>query len=555
MAGSRPLLLAASALTSLALLAAAPAGARTLVAPDTPVRAVVLPLSVPGEALPPPAELDATLHRAAALLARVSQGRLRLTWVTAPPSPLGRPLDGRPLQDAEVAGALRAAVAQGVPVDGAIPLVVAAARGQGVGFGGSDAAELHGDAWRYPSTTVHELLHVMGADHARAPATCPRPFRALACLRRPLTLSEYGDVLDLMGDGEDDLGAFPLAALGLAPVRDAPPGTARIAVRPVDGRRPTLLRLRAAARDWFVESRRTAAFEGGPPLRMPAGVAIARVEPVYEPRLAGYFPEPERLPATGPRAGCRPARACLARTLLRPGKVLTVPGAFRLRVLGRTAGGAIAVRTTWLDRTAPALTVAGASIVRPFGATAELTLEVRAAAAGAGVSAVTIDQAGSVSRIDADAVPGLVAGAAGAGTVRVPLVPGAVRATVRVVDAAGNVSAPTHVDLAALPSATAATIAVDPAPGAHPAQATPLAGGQALAIRGSTDPALAGLSWHVSIDAVTRVGGTVAADGTFAGSATPPGPGHFGVTVHVPLARGPGPSELRRQTLRGWVRA
>jgi hypothetical protein len=73
-----------------------------------------------------------------------------------------------------------------------------------------------------------------------------------------------------------------------------------------------------------------------------------------------------------------------------------------------------------------------------------------ASATGAGVLAVTVDQAGLIRRIKADDVTGIVDGASASGTLTVPLVAGAPTARIRLIDAAGNVSAPADVNLVGL---------------------------------------------------------------------------------------------------------
>ena len=123
--------------------------------------------------------------------------------------------------------------------------------------------------------------------------------------------------------------------------------------------------------------------------------------------------------------------------------------------------GPVRVETTWLDRTPPTVAVARTTVVRRFGTGNELVLDLRADARGAGVARVEIDHGGVVTRIDADDVPGLVAGRRGRGRVRVPLVAGAAT-RVWLVDAAGNVSPPVAVDVAAAASVPAATITSSP---------------------------------------------------------------------------------------------
>ena len=264
----------------------------------------------------------------------------------------------------------------------------------------------------------------------------------------------------MMGFGTRPARRVPLAVLGLAPVLDAPPGRARTddpaarspAAHPAaPAHSPPRLVRRLA------DPRVGAATSGA--ARLPSGVAISRVPARYTPGEHGY-PNTLRIPATDPQVGCRGTASCLGRQIFRPGRSLTVRGAFRLRVLrGR---GPVRVETTWLDRTPPTVAVARTTVVRRFGTGNELVLDLLADARGAGVARVEIDHGGAVTRIDADDVPGLVAGRRGHGRVRVPLVAGAA-ARVWLVDAAGNVSPPVQVDVAAAASVRAATIGSSPA--------------------------------------------------------------------------------------------
>ena len=557
MAWSRPLLLAAL----VALLAVAPAAAGALAdgpQPARDVRVVLLPLKLPGEPVPSRPKLERLLRRLSAFMARASYGRLQVSGEVAPVVAGARRPPSGAIPAEELTSALRAAGSLGVRIDGAIPMFIAASRQDARSFATSSWAVIQGRGWtRLANTVAHELAHVLGLDHAAAPSACPRPFRPASCAVRPVDVYDYGDLLDVMGGGSDRLGAFPLAALGLAPVRDAPAGRALIAVRPLQSPRPTLLRLRTAARDWYVESRTTGFPRNAPgAVRLPPGVAISRVPARYALSSTERFPMPLRVPAAPPGVPCSSALSCLSGQLFRPGRALTVAGAFRLRVLGPGPGGSTRVQTTWLDRTPPALSVTDATIVRTFGGGEELVVAIGAQAAGAGVASVLIDQGGTVSRVDADTVPGLVAGAQGAGVVRAPLVPGATAATARLVDAAGNASAPAAIDLGTLPGAAAATIGFDPPLGAFAARATPLPGGRPVTVSGVTDPSFAGLTWDLEIvGTATRLTLPIGPGGAFSGTWTPSEPGVYTVVARVPVERTPGGVELRLQTVEGWVRA
>ena len=558
MAWSRPLLLAGL----VALLALAPAAAAAPAdgpQPARPVRVVLLPLKLPGEPVPTRPQLERLLRGLSGFMARASYGRLRVSGQVAPVVAATRRLSPtRAIPAEELTAALRSAGSRGVRLDGAIPMFIAASRQDARSFATSSWAVIRGRGWtRLANTVAHELAHVLGLDHAAAPSACPRPFRPIGCAIRPADVYDYGDLLDVMGGGSDRLGAFPLAALGLAPVRDAPAGRAGLAVRPLQGARPTLLRLRTAAHDWYVESRTTGFLRNSRgSVRLPPGVAISRVPARYALGSTERFPMTLRVPAAPPGAACSSPVSCLSGQLFRPGRTLTVPGAFRLRVLGPGPRGSTRVQTTWLDRTPPALSVTGATIVRTFGGGAELAVAVGAQAAGAGVASVLIDQAGTVSRVDADTVPGIVAGGRGSGVVRTPLVPGASAATVRLVDAAGNASAPAAIDLATLPGAAAATVGFDPPLGAYAARATQLPGGQAVTVSGVTDPTFAGLTWDLEvIGTATRLTLPIGPGGVFSGTWTPSGPGVYTVVARVPVERIAGGVELRVQTVEGWVRA
>ena len=279
------------------------------------------------------------------------------------------------------------------------------------------------------------------------------------------------------------------------------------------------------------------------------------MRPRYVPGSEGRFPSPVRVPATSPAKVCVAGRACLLRQLFRRGRTLTVPGTFRLRVLGRGPGGATRVRTTWLDRSPPELSVVGASIVRRFGGGSELQAQIGASATGAGVASVLVDQAGVVSRIDPDDVPGLVAGKRGKGVVRVPLAPGALTATVRLVDAAGNTSAPVALDLQGLPAHAGATVSFDPAPAADETRATQLPAGRPVTVSGVTDPSFGGLTWRLEIiGTAASVDLPIESDGSFSGSWTPSAPGLYKVVAEVPVERVPDSVELRRETFLAWAR-
>jgi hypothetical protein len=524
---------------ALALALAAPAQAQ-LVPRGTPLRVAVVPIAQPGERVPSRAQIQRTLRRTRALLTRATYRRLRLEWTIAPP--VARP---RNPPEGLAAFALSHAAGRGRDVAGAIPVLIEATHRPSRSFGNLGIVQIRGTSWRYPDTLAHELGHALGLDHAHAPTACPRPFAPLRCADRPRVDHPYGDLLDVMGLGGAELGAYALALLRLAPVRDARPG--RTAVRPLDGPRPTLLRLRTATHDYFVDSRRRAGARRERRVRAPRGVAIARVRAAYTPDR-DIAPRTQRIPATDPERACRSGRDCLARQTFAPGRAFAVPGTFRLRVV---RGGVV---TRWLDRTPPSLTLRGALVVRPPGAPPELRLGVAATAAGAGVLRVDVDQGGAVTRVAADAVSGLQ-GRRGRGEVRVPL-GAAPSATVRLVDAAGNVSAPVTVDLAATPARGGAVLTWDPPLGAGALAPTPLRAGQAVTVTGRTDPRFAGLP--VRFEAIgtseTFDGLVVGPDGTFSLTWRAPGPGLYTLRAEVPVAGGTAGSDYEYDTFEGHLR-
>ncbi len=240
------------------------------------------------------------------------------------------------------------------------------------------------------------------------------------------------------------------------------------ALRPLERRRPTLLRLRTARSDWFVDTRRSVDTRDAPRQRAPRGAAILHVPPRYQAGNS-ILPRTQRIPATDPE-----------RTV--PRRQPRLPRAPDLRSRPHVHG-ARRVPAAGAGRRAP-----GAhDLARPHAAAAgrrgradrrgrrarrrSSSCASQAAAQGAGVLRVAVDQGGAVTRVDADTVPGLAT--RGRGTVRVPL-GGAPTAQVRVVDAAGNASAPVALDLATLPGRRRSDRDVRPAArrlrrGGHPA--------------------------------------------------------------------------------------
>ena len=542
-------------------MALVPAGTALAVTPAAPraVRVVLYPIRLKGERVPARPQLERVLRRLSRSMRTATYGGILVSGKIAPTLTAStRATAGNLIPQATLDAAVSRATAAGVSSDGAIPIFAAPSRVKKLSFSNGYFSLIQGDGLSSRDATVsHELGHMLGLDHALTPTACPRPFRPAVCAARPRRVATYGDLFDIMGYGRDRFSAFQLAALGVLPVHDAAPGSAQVSVRPAQASHPTLLRLRTAANDWFVESRTTAETrDSRHPIRLPHGVAISRVRsrylpPANDPRL----PQPLRVPATSPERPCVAGRACLLRQLFRPGRTLTVPGAFRLRVVGGGPHGSSRVRTTWLDHSPPQLSVTGASLVRRFGGDAELQVQIGARATGAGVASVLIDQAGAVSRIDPDGVPGLVAGRRGHGVVRVPLAPAAATATLRLVDAAGNASAPAVLDLNSLLAHAGATVSFDPGLGADQTRATQLPSGRTITVSGMTDPQFAGLSVTLDIlGTATSLELPIGPDGAFSGSWTPPAPGKYQVIAEVPVERVPGSIELRRERFAGWVR-
>ena len=554
---SRPDVFRCRALVAVLLLGALlPTPAALAVEPDAPraVRTVLYPIKLKGERVPSHARLEQALRGLSRTIARFTYGRIQVSGEVAPTfSAATRATAGNIIPPETLSAAVSAGTAAGVIGNGAIPVFLAPSRVEKKSFSNGYYAVVQGHGLQRSAATVaHEFGHMLGLDHAVAPRACPRPFRPVTCATHPRGIDPYGDMFDVMGYGLDRFGAYQLAALGVAPVLDAPAGRARVTVRPLQVRDPTLLRLRTAGADWFVESRTVVATRDTVrSLRLPAGVVVSRVEPRYVPK-DGLYPQPLRVPASSPERVCRAGRDCLKRQLFRRGRTLTVPGAFRLRVLGRGAAGSTRVQTTWLDRSPPQLTLLDASILHRFGGGTELRARIGTSATGAGVAAVVIDQSGAVTRIDPDDVPGLIAGTSGEGVIALPLVPGATTATVRLVDAAGNESAPVTLDIPVLRSEAGASVSFDPPAGTDETRATQLPAGQTVTVRGLTDPAFAGSVVHVTVIGTdVSLDVPIEPDGSFTAAWTASAPGLYKIVADVPVERIPDALELPHRVLRG----
>ncbi len=492
----------------------------------TPFRVNLYPVRLPGQRMPTRARLDRAFAQTAALLARTSQGRIRLRVAFAPTFTATRRMlmaDGS-LHPRHYTDARRAAAAAGFTTGGGLPVVVVPSRQALPSFGGTSGVAILGTHWANPRVIGHEIGHGMGLLHSEAPTVCRGRFTPVGCVSRPRTLNGYADPFDLMSRG-DRLGGYSWLALGLGLPTDALARAGRVRLAPMDGPSPTVLRLRAAGHDWIVDTRRryVDTYEGA--TGVPGGVAIARVAPRYEPLPdADTVAAPRRVASRNPAVACTGLRACTARWVFRPGRTFTVPGTFRLRVLPMARRGVARVAVTWLDRTPPQVTVRSALIVRRADGRAELQLRLTTSATGAGIATVEVDQGGAVTRVPAG------------GVAVVPLAPGAVTARVRVIDAAGNASAPRDVDLGAVPSRAGAVVAMNPAPGSSRVRLTQVAAGP-VTITGRTSPEFAGLLVDLAVPGLAPQALTIAADGSFTGSVTAIPTGEFQVTARVPVGR------------------
>ena len=429
--------------TGMLLAPGARADARAMRPEGTPLRIVVLPVQQRGERLPPRRGVARTFRRARAWYRRESRGRIDLRYTIAPPIDEATAQGG---EDGPAVIAMRRAAERGVDVAGAVPVLIEATGRPSRSYGSPSQIQIRGQSWRNPDAVVHELGHALGLDHARGPTACARPFDPFRCLVHPRQVHEYGDVLDVMGDGAAHFGAYPLAVLGLAALQDAPAGRAVTALRPLEARRPALLRLRTAAWDYLVDTRRGDRERATTHrVRAPRGAAIERVR-----RRATC----RRARSTRRRCACprrtRSTPATRARRPASPGRSSAPAGASRCP--GRSgcaccaAAGRCASRrrgsTTRRRRSAST----GARDRAPAGgAPAARAVAPRGGGGRRRSRASRSSRAATVSAVDPDTIPGLVKGARGRGTIRVALGAAPV-ARVRALDAAGNASPWAEVD-------------------------------------------------------------------------------------------------------------
>ena len=127
----------------------------------------------------------------------------------------------------------------------------------------------------------------------------------------------------------------------------------------------------------------------------------------------------------------------------------------------------------------------------------------------------------------------------------------------RLVDAAGNASAPVALDLATLPGRRAERRSTfDPPLGDSDAAATPLAAGQVVTVAGRTDPALAGAFVGSRRSAWPRRQPDLAvgADGSFAACWRAPEAGLYILRLEVPVGRAANGFDYLTETFEGHLR-
>ncbi len=491
------------------------------VVPDSPVarlagprtlQLAVMPIQVGDAVMPTPEQLLQEVADLNATWAAATGGKLKATAVVAPVFKTTQALD--PLdQNHVLAQTIAAAATAHVPMAGATPVFIGASEDLTSSWGGPTlGALLLGTGWKSTAFWAHEIGHWLGLSHGRSPA-CPTAGSVVGCSEQDFVANEYGDFFDIMGSGVDRYGAFQLRVLGLQAPPEAAPGAAVATIAPPGLPGPQSLRIRTAARDWFVESRTESHYEVFTntgtsyepfdivkPLPV-GGVIVSGAARRYVTNETGYFPNPYRYaPDVGAPCDALLSSECGgAAEVFIPGKALTVPGAFRLDVLPAAVDGTSQVRTTWLDPSPPALTSATGRIEKPWGSSAStLVVDLAGRSDGAGIAAVEVKAGKNTTRLDADTLPGLVAVAAGKGkaTVRIKAPrSGVVEATL--VDAAGKRSAIRKLTVRKLKTTRPNAMALTPRAGNDFSTAPAVRAGTRLKVSVATDPRAAGLDVYV----------------------------------------------------------
>ncbi len=471
------------------------------------LRLAIMPIQLPGATLPTTAELTAAVANLNALYAGATGAKLKATAVIAPPYTTTAtidPYDG----NRELEKTIASAVAHGVKLAGATPVFIAASDTPSSSYGGPAlGALLFGPHWKMPSVWAHEIGHWQGLSHGRSPR-CPTPGSIVGCDERDNIANEYGDYFDIMGSGADRFGLYQLRVLGLYTPPEAAAGAAGAVatVAPPGQPGPAGLRLRAASRDWYIEARSASHqdffdFSGNViPVEQAlpvGGVIVSGAERRYTTDQTGYFPNPYRyFPAIG--TPCDGAAAeCGASEVFSPGSSLTVPGAFRLDVLGPAGTGASQVKTTWLDKTPPVIRSIKARIEKPWGSSSStMTVDLVGAADGAGIASVEVKAGSKTTKVDADALTDLIAGK-GRATVRIKAPrSGIVRTTL--VDAAGHRSAVKSLRVSRIKTTRPNTVTYAPRGGGGYYTSVAVPAGTRVTVSVRMDPKLAGIPVYAS---------------------------------------------------------
>jgi hypothetical protein len=183
---------------------------------------------------------------------------------------------------------------------------------------------------------AHELGHTIGLRHASG----------WHCIALGCTVSEYGSVFSVMGDGQGDFNAFEKQALGWLTGIVHPAGSGRHEIGPVEGPTtlPQALVVSTALSEFWFESRGrpTLSFRGD--REQPAGMAVV-VGPVDHSDASPY--PRENILLRNPAGGSRYAYL--------QGETFVQPEVFSVAV-ERHAQESATLSFEWLDRTPPAAT-------------------------------------------------------------------------------------------------------------------------------------------------------------------------------------------------------